>query len=112
MKIRSGFVSNSSSSSFVCKTKMTVEEVEESLHQLLDFYNEFCGLNLEFDEVFKKPFFPDKNFVKEMNEGWSHLYNKYSEDKMVIESTDDNSIPYVLFDLIEEKFDAGRNHLG
>ena len=112
MKMRSGFVSNSSSSSFVCQTKMTIKEVEEALHQLLNFYNEFSGENLKFNKVFKKPFYPTKEFVKNMNENWGHLYYDYSEDKMVIESTDDNSIPYALFNLIEEKFEASRNHLG
>lgn len=112
MKVRSGFVSNSSSSSFVCNTTMTIKDVEKTLHQLLDFYNEFFNENLKFDEVFKKPFYPTKEFVKHMNEEWGHLYYDYSEDKMVIESTDDNSIPYALFDLIEKKFDACRNHLG
>ena len=39
MKLRKGFVSNSSSSSFICDTKMPLEEVEKTLREFVEFYN-------------------------------------------------------------------------
>ena len=42
MKIRTGFVSNSSSSSFVCKNdKLTVEMVKQKMKNMVRFYNDF-----------------------------------------------------------------------
>lgn len=108
MKLRTGFVSNSSSSSFVCDTKMSVKEVESSLRRLLEIYNEFFDASLKFNEVFKKPFRCTKEYQKSMTE-WGYDANVGS---LIIESESDNTIPYVLFDWIEEKFNGYRNHLG
>ncbi len=41
MKIRSGFVSNSSSSSFIVNTEHSIEEVKNLLTILLDFYKQW-----------------------------------------------------------------------
>lgn len=109
MKIRSGFVSNSSSSSFVLDTKLSLEEITVKLHMLLDFYNDFFDQELEFDEVFRKPFIANKVYSTQMKESWGYTCEV---GKKVIESAWDNSIPYALFEMIREKFDGYRNHLG
>ena len=57
MKIRRNFVSNSSSESFICNAKFTLEETRGILQKILDFYNDLNDLNLSFDEVFEEPRF-------------------------------------------------------
>lgn len=55
MKMRNGFVSNSSSSSFVIWTKELSEEVKEKLSQLVDDYNNdthYDGECLEWEDHF------------------------------------------------------------
>lgn len=110
MKIRTGFVSNSSSSSFICNTKMTVEEVTESLQIMLDFYNKINDMNLPFDCVFEPPFIADETY----GNNWKYHYPEMSRasGKVIIHSDSDNTIPYELFEFIESKFDARRFHLG
>jgi hypothetical protein len=111
MKKRIGFVSNSSSSSFICHTDMSLEDVNDKLVILLDFYNEFNDTNLSFDEVFCEPFVASKEYA---SDEWGKTYSAIaeSEGKIVIEGSCDNSIPWTLFDFIEDKFEAIRCHLG
>lgn len=107
MKIRQGFVSNSSSSSFVCNTNLSIDEVKEKLKSLLEFYNEFCKEDLEFDKIF--------GFIglsQDKCEDSDYYTDEIGKDKFVICSKNDNSIPYELWDFIEKKFDAFRVHHG
>jgi hypothetical protein len=111
MKKRTGFVSNSSSSSFICHTDMSLDEVNDKLVILLDFYNEFDERTLSFDDVFSEPFIASKEYA---SSDWAKHYPEMadSEGKIVIEGACDNSIPWTLFDFIEDKFEATRCHLG
>jgi len=111
MKKRMGFVSNSSSSSFICDTKMSSEEAKDKLVILLDFYNEFNDEDLCFESVFDEPFIATKEYA-ESGLAKYHSGIATAEGKLVIESATDNSIPYSLFDMIESKFNATRCHLG
>jgi hypothetical protein len=111
MKIRNGFVSNSSSSSFICSTDMRICEVRRMLEKLLDMHNEFMNEDLSFDDVFRQPFIADEAYTKGEWAG-HYRYIADSKGKVIIESAGDNSIPYEMFDYIEEKFDAVRCHLG
>ncbi len=110
MKTRQGFVSNSSSSSFICDVAMTPQAVEAELHKMLDAYNETHGYGLLFEDVFSTPYIATES----THEGWQEYYPQLgkSSGKIVIDSVEDNSIPYDLFDEIERKFKATRSHLG
>jgi hypothetical protein len=104
MKLRKGFVSNSSSSSFICETEMSIEEVTEKLEKLA----EIIDANPSY--MWLPPFIAHADYL----EDW-RPYDPEVIDvggKLVIESVSDNTIPYCLFDLIEYLFNARRVHLG
>ena len=108
MKIRSGFVSNSSSESFICRTKDSIESVEKQIKKLLSFYNEWEGRNLQY----KKVYYVQK-ITEELIEDVKDFEYQVPEDAtLAINSVSDNSIPYELFEFIESKFNAYRVHLG
>jgi hypothetical protein len=124
MKIRNGFVSNSSSSCFVCNPiggtndynkdykNYTVEEATEILRKMLDFYNDIFDRDLKFDKAFgeiKIAEEEDIKFLKDWDDSWTR---DRVEGKLLICSACDNTIPYELFDFISTKFHAWREHLG
>ena len=115
MKFRKDFVTNSSSSCFVCDTKRPVGDVKFELKKMLDFYNSTFGSNLTFDEVFQEPFVYTEDMLPKTREKKKYSWDYEEEEtvgKVIIMSADDNSIPYELFDMIESKFKAWREHLG
>lgn len=113
MKIRTGFISNSSSSNFLCKGKFTPEEAKVILQKMLDFYNDMNDTNKTFENVFEEPGLGTQGDLKLYVEGWEiNVTEEEVIGHLIINGCDDNSIPYELFDLIESKFDAQRFHLG
>jgi Cft2 family RNA processing exonuclease len=121
MKKRNGFVSNSSSSSFIVnsypcleekdKVKYSVDEIKNQLKDLLKIYNKFFKSNLQFEDVFDV-----YEFTGNPHDGWEDTYNILTENidkpRIFIDSIDDNSIPYELFEWIEKKYFAYSCHLG
>ncbi|MHA1468964.1 MAG: hypothetical protein ACTSSP_00230 [Candidatus Asgardarchaeia archaeon] len=113
MKIRTGFISNSSSSSFLCRGNFTPEEAKDILQETLDFYNKMCGTDKTFGSVFEEPRLGTKADFKFYSEDWEiGVIEEEVVGHLIINGCDDNSIPYELFYLIERKFDAQRFHLG
>jgi hypothetical protein len=141
MKIRDGFVSNSSSSSFICLSKVSAKTAETRLRALLDVYNFLMSGKCDkyvFEKTFQTPFVVNSHDkrskeYKEQMEGWifdkdspyknvrvgnsfgaSSVIGKESDlnGKLIINSVDDNTIPCSLYELIEEAFDGSRLHLG
>lgn len=115
MKIRSGFVSNSSSSSFVCRTDNSVEDVEAELAALLQFYNAWMEEDEEYNEVFGEVVSMKPGFLPYTEQGWGiRKWEQANIDKskLVIRSACDNTIPYSLWELIERKYNAFRIHRG
>ena len=114
MKIRSGFVSNSSTSCFICgtwgKDKYSIKEITKILQEMLDFYNHLEDVKLSFNDVFEKPKKATKEDIN-LLAGWE-VPSIRVKDKILIYGKDDNSIPYLLHGLIETKFNADRIHLG
>ena len=121
MKIRQGFVSNSSSSSFVvnyyeeyAKENFDVVQVETLMEDCVNFIQKLLGKN--DGEGFSKEdynvFVANEDYENLLVKDWK--YGKEGEivGKIIIASSSDNSIPYLLFDLIESRFNAIRFHLG
>ncbi len=114
MRIRKGFVSNSSSSSFVCDISFSPEEVVEQLHTMLHHFGQITGKDYEYSNVFGEVFSTsDKVPCLEINYAEYYWFTCGDlKDKVIIRSKGDNAIPYEMFGLIESKFDAFRIHLG
>ena len=124
MKIRNGFVSNSSSSCFVCNPmggiedyardykNYTVEEAKEILQEMLNFYNNMFEEELQFDDVFGEIKIADEKDVEFLSDWDASWTRERVYGKLLICSACDNTIPYELFELIGTKFHAWREHLG
>ena len=117
MKIRSGFVSNSSSSCFIVHKKLSEKTIEKRLRAILDCYNAVCDLKE------KVTYEAAIGSIEKIDEKYyEHILRHYLGEeyyrkepivgRMSIRSSSDNSIPYPLFELIECAFDAWRIHLG
>ena len=120
MKIRNGFVSNSSSSCFICNyygdsKDYTVEKATAILQEMVDFHNitmKEGDFKQDFNDMFGDIYIGEKGF-KGCLQGWEDYYNIDDTDgKLIISSACDNSIPCYMQELIEEKFNAKRLHLG
>ncbi len=119
MKIRTGFVSNSSSSSFICKTKMPPYKVEMILRRMVDVYHDrnkdqLIYENETYETMFEKPFYGSKAYDEALDD-YISFYKRTdmtTKGKLIIESVGDNSIPSELFEPIERAFNGTRIHLG
>ena len=133
-------ITNSSSELFVCNTDKTLAAVKEVLKALLDAYNLTIDEPIPFDECYGDiGYAKDLPHVVtsylSYKSGWWHNphkwgtpeFNDYRDEQerkareslpdnfdnyIMIRSDSDNTIPYELFDLIENAFNAERWHLG
>lgn len=113
-------ITNSSSEMFVCDTDKTVEAVEEilqGLYNLLyggrDFREDMTVGKITEDDFYVFYYYQNHMWrgtpnESKMNEAWEN----FDKNRIVIASTSDNSIPFSLFEIIEETFNAEREHLG
>lgn len=132
MKIRSGFVSNSSSEAFICgygytgkdykrytpkQAKEILKKILSSFEEILRMYNpdihtDETYFSYKFEKAFKSPHYITQKDIEEM-ENWDEKINPDSIGKdLIIYSRDDNTIPWGIFEIIENKFNARRVHLG
>lgn len=123
MRIRQGFVSNSSSSSFVCGADVTIAQARSLMTSIIEFDRKYAYTDIEnevvdFDVYFQPPFIADAayvKFLKDYFDGCTDCYEdtiKHARGRVIIASAEDNSIPYAWFDVICSKLDATRLHLG
>jgi len=117
-------ITNSSTELFVADTKKSLKQVKEILKELVNHYNSGVekgfydyGSKTSIDDflvyIYTKEKY-DKHIIEDTeygNDGWDYE-KKENIGKIIIEGTDDNIIPYELFDIIEKVFNASREHLG
>jgi len=108
-------ITNSSTELFVCDTEKSLEVVEEILQKILAGYNLAMDKNLAFDEVFCKPSIATKGEIEELHRNYGDYghYQPIPEGAVLIYGAGDNTIPFSMFDMIEERFGGvDRWHLG
>ena len=117
MKIRASFVTNSSSGCFVCFGEgLTVEGVKKDLEVILGFYNSFFDRSREFHDVFEEPVIAVYADQARINHHLIYRGPEYARDdikgKIIIYTADDNSVPSVLENILDEKFNTCYFHFG
>ncbi|MFH1547155.1 MAG: hypothetical protein ABIC57_01580 [bacterium] len=114
MKIRSGFVSNSSSEAFILSTNKNLEKVEQDLRLLLDTHNKITNEDKKFTDVFDDHIHiideSDIRYLSNWSNQWKYIGQP--EGKIVVYSAGDNTITWGMMDYICDLFDAERIHLG
>ena len=80
MKVRNSFVSNSSSTSFLCDTELSADEVKAIIQRLLDVQNDVDGTDLS------------ASYILDI---WK------VEDKIKIMEEYDNAIPFFVKEFIQ-----------
>lgn len=133
-------ITNSSSELFICDKEQSIEFVKEMLHFMLDKWNEMAvkgafgdwyiknkriSLNTKkeeikpiktFEEVFGNIYIytKERQYQDTITSGdfYKDMHDSSNIGKIFIESAEDNSIPFEIFDWIESAFNATRYHLG
>jgi len=116
-------ITNSSTELFMCNKKKSVKQVKKILKELVDHYND--GVKKGFSDSgetsidnFLVYIYTQEKYnksVENAKEKYHYNWDYEKEEnigKIIIEGTDDNIIPYELWDTIERIFKADREHLG
>ncbi len=114
MRVRKGFVSNSSSSSFVCDVELSPEEVVEQLRTMLHHFGQIMDRDYKYSDVFGEVFSSSEEVPHHEIDYVEYCWFTRGDlkDKVIIRSQGDNAIPYEMFDLIKKRFSAFRIHRG
>lgn len=90
---------------------MSIDEVRKEMNKLVREWKKNPLSMEDFRQADFKIFVADQGYVRNP---WTKYYpiRKSALGKIIIEGTGDNSIPYELFEQIEELFSATRCHLG
>lgn len=114
-------ITNSSSELFVCHENRSVETIRKIIVSLAEKYNEKAlndsrknlgqvadtiDIRHLFTRIFREPYVCPKTY---RDEGWGFTVKK---GEIILESQDDNSIPWDLQEAIEGALNVTRHHLG
>jgi len=117
MKVRRGFVSNSSSSSFLIRTTDSIAEVRQFLENCIKFGNDngltdndSCSYDLFFEEPVDIKC--DIDFVEDIKYYLKEYDVNIEDYDIAVNSAGDNSIPYWMWEISRAKYCCRRVHLG
>ena len=107
-------ITNSSTELFVCDTDKSIETVETILREKLKQFSALTDREYVYEECFDPVFIytqemADKAIADEYAWGYE---GQATVGKIIIESASDNTIPYDLWDRINDLFDGQNHHLG
>jgi hypothetical protein len=122
LKIRTDFVTNSSSSCFVVETGENVRQVKKALQKILKGYAIMLdGDVLPYNGIFQEPYvyteeMYDDNAEEAKQYGEENLFWQYQSEqnigKVIVMSASDNTVPWDICEIIERRFKTRREHLG
>jgi hypothetical protein len=125
MKIRRGFVSNSSSSSFVIASKKNIKELEKVLRAIflyLQTVEDTYWADKDFDDCIKITTVGESNFkecfsdyfgnIKEQTIWFDGEEKEITDDMIYIDSKFDNSIPWAIQGFLENIDGIKKYHWG
>ena len=122
MKIRTDFVTNSSSSCFVVETGDDVGKVKRALQKILKGYGIMLDSpTLPYDAIFQEPYVYTvdmyRDNVKDARQyGTKELFWQYQAKenigKVMVMSANDNTVPWDICEIIERRLKTRREHLG
>ena len=101
----------------MCDKKKSLKQVKKILEELVDYYNDrvkknfYLGDSISIDNFIVRIYTKKEYDKKHKDYAWNYESEK-NIGKIIIEGTCDNIIPYELFDIIENLFNADREHLG
>lgn len=107
-------ITNSSTELFVLDTNKSLETVKEILQEAINLHNSSNDTNYNFEDIFDEPYIGSG---KDALGDWCDFdpyFTSKIEKGIIIEGAEDNSIPYWMFEFIEDTFgySTERFHLG
>jgi len=119
MKIKRDFVTNSSSACFVVNyydfghKDFTIKKVEEDFQKMLDFYNMLFNDDVTMEKAIENIFiFSESDLPQGKDKEYAWEYERPETIGKIVIIGQSNEIPYALFSLIEQHFNATHFHLG
>jgi len=110
MRSRIGFISNSSTSSFICPSDVSVEKATEIMKKICKVAEMF---DLELCENDYAVFTADDTYGMGWDEWYkSEIEQAVKEGRTIVEEITSNAFPWSLLDLIESALWARRLHFG
>ena len=105
-------ITNSSSELFVIDNETSVEVVEEILRSIVSKWNDDQDDPRQFNSMMTVRTLVEEDLL-DAEDGWGWGYETPENlGKVIIESVNDNTIPWEIMERIQGKFETKRWHLG